>query len=188
MSSTVHALIERALAGSEAPTRNEAAYGDVGCSETKVAGLVGGLRGVPKGALRAVLGQELGERVWRHARGKACWPEGPVADEEIANRLVHYLSSQAARELRHANKHARFVRLTVRYRDGRSASERARLPQLTQDADEIATGAVSLLQGLALPPASLESVDLDVTAATDVLAEPIKATPWFAASVQPVPA
>ena len=189
MSSMVQAVIGRALAGAEAPARSEAApYGSVGYSETKDTGLVGELRGVPKDALKVVLGRELGDRVWRHARGKARWPEGAVADEEIADRLVRYLCQQAAVELRAAGKHAKFARLTVRCRNGRSASERARLPQLTRDADEIAAAVVSLLQGLCVPPALFESVDLDVTAATDALAEPIQPMPRLAATAQPAPA
>jgi nucleotidyltransferase/DNA polymerase involved in DNA repair len=148
-------------------------------------GLLAALRGVPKCALMGVLGDELGERAWRHSRGKACWPEGAVADAEIAAGLVRHLCGQAATELRSTGKRARFVRLTVRYQDGRSACEQAQLPQLTQDAGEIAETAASLLPAFTVPPALLQSVDLHVTTAGDLVAEPVQTLPWFTAPPQP---
>lgn len=151
-------------------------------------GLVAELRGVPKPALTAVMGNELGERVWRHARGKVRWPEGAIADAEIATGLVRHLCRQAAADLQRANRHAKFVRLTVWYGDGGSKSERTRLPQLTQDADEIAVAAVGLLGGSRLTPALVRSVDLDVTAVSDAVAEPVRALAWFAGPARTAPA
>ena len=190
MSSMVQTMVGNAAA---APSSRQVALAaqrsqDEACGN----GLVAELRGVPKRALMGVLGDELGERVWRHARGKARWPEAAIADAGIAAGLVRHLCRQAAANLCRAKKHAKFVRLTVWYRDGSSTSERTQLPQLTQDAGEIAVAAVGLLGGSCLSPALAQSVDLDVTAVSDVAAEPVtepvRALPWFATAARSAPA
>jgi hypothetical protein len=143
---------------------------------------------VPKGALKAVLGRELGERAWRHARGRVRWPESEIREEEVVAGLVRHLSLRASEELRKAGRGAKFVRLTVWLRGARSTSGRTRLPLLTQEAGDIQTAAEALLRGFTVSPALVESIDLDVTAAGDLAAEPGGSLTWLAASVQAAPA
>jgi hypothetical protein len=76
-------------------------------------GLVSQLRGVPKGALKTVLGKELGARIWRQARGKTAAEEGTVRDAEVVAGLIGHLSQLAAEELRKNERQAKFVRLSV---------------------------------------------------------------------------
>jgi nucleotidyltransferase/DNA polymerase involved in DNA repair len=128
-------------------------------------GLVTQLRGVPKGALKAILGKELGARIWRQSRGKTAAEDEAVRDGEVVAELIGHLSRQAAEELRKNERQAKFVRLTVWYQDGSSASERVRLAGLTQDAAEIQEAAVRLFRGFERPAGQVNSVNLDVTAA-----------------------
>jgi hypothetical protein len=130
-------------------------------------GLVAQLRGVPKGALKTILGKDLGARIWQQARGKTAAEDEAVQDGEVVAGLIEHLSRQAAQELRKNGRQAKFVRLTVWYQDGSSASERARLAGLTQDADEIREAAVRLFRGFEHPAGQVSSVNLDVTAAAE---------------------
>jgi hypothetical protein len=147
-------------------------------------GLTARLRGVPKGALQAVLGARLGERAWRHVRGEARWPEPAIADEQVIVALIHHLSRQAAVVLSQAGKQAKFVRLTVRVKGGRSASARGRVARLTQNGDEILSKALSLLVGLGTTSALVQSVELDVTAVADTAVEYGIAPLWSTAARQ----
>jgi len=148
---------------------------------TGLEGLVSRLRGVPKGALKAVLGKELGTRAWQQARGKARLSEGAVPDAEIVAGLIRHLSRRAADELRANDRQAKFVRLTVRYQDGSSASARTRLPGLTQEASEILEAAVRLCGDFERPAGQVSSVNLDVTAAaSDVASAASRVPAWLA--------
>jgi len=144
-------------------------------------GLVSRLRGVPKGALKAVLGKELGVRAWQQARRKAGPCEKVVRDAEIVTGLIRHLSQRAAEELRTNDRQAKFVRLTVCYQDGSSTSERTRLPGLTQEAGEILECATRLFAGYERPAEHVSSVNLDVTAsASDVASAASRVPAWLA--------
>jgi hypothetical protein len=148
-------------------------------------GLVSRLRGVPKGALKAVLGKELGVRAWEQARGKAGACEEAVRDAEIVTGLIRHLSQRAAEELKTNDRQAKFVRLTVCYQDGSSASERARLPGLTQESGEILEAAARLFAGFERPAGQVSSVNLDVTAAAcDVISAASRVPAWLAFPVR----
>jgi nucleotidyltransferase/DNA polymerase involved in DNA repair len=149
--------------------------------------LVSQLRGVPRGALKTVLGKELGARIWRQARGKTAAADGAVRDAEVVAGLIGHLSRLAAEELRKNERQAKFVRLTVWYQDGSSASERARLAGLTQDAAEILAAAVRLFERFEQSPGQTNSVNLDVTAgasATNAASEPSRVPGWLAMPVR----
>ena len=156
--------------------------------KTPVAGLITRLRGVPKGPLKTVLGRELGEHVWREARGKACWPESAVADVVVLAGLIRHLSLQAARELHRAGRHAKFVRVTVWHLDGSRASARDRLPQATQAPGEIAETAAALLERIPTSPAQVQSVDLDVTTAAEAAPASTEPFCWVRATPRGAPA
>jgi hypothetical protein len=147
-------------------------------------GLVSQLRGVPKGALKTVLGNELGARIWRQARGKRPAKETAVADAEVVAGLIGHLSQRAAEELQKNGRQAKFIRLTVAYRDG-AASERARLAGLTQDAGEILAEAMRLFESFEQPAGQVRSVNLDVTAAAaDAASEASRAPSWLVMPVR----
>jgi hypothetical protein len=135
--------------------------------------LLGRLCAVPKGALKTVLGKELGVRVWRQARGKAHPAESAVSDHEIAVGLIRHLSQQGADALVRNERQGKFVRLTVWYHGGRSASARTRLPGLTQDVSEIFESGMQLFAKFEGQARLIHSVNLDVTAT----AVEIRATP-----------
>jgi hypothetical protein len=143
--------------------------------------LVSRLRGVPKGALRAVLGKELGTRAWQQARGNAGLGEPAVPDAEIVAGLIRHLSQRAADELKRNDRQAKFVRLTVWYQDGSSASEQVRLSGLTQEASDILEAAMRLLANFEQPAGCVSSVNLDITAAAaDVAGVPSCVPSWLA--------
>ena len=143
-------------------------------------GLVSRLRGVPKGALRTVLGDALGSRVWEQARGRAGFEISKAADAEVVAALIRHLGRRAAEELRANDRQAKFVRLTVFREDGTSANGRARLASLTQDPDEIATAALCMLERLGLPAGEVRSLGLDVTAVATTVCEPGPTPTWQA--------
>jgi hypothetical protein len=150
-------------------------------------GLVSQLQGVPKGALKTVLGKELGARIWRQARGKTAAPEGAVRDAEVVAGLIGHLSQLAAEELRKNERQAKFVRLSVWYQDGSAASERARLAGLTQDAAEILAAAMRLFERFGQSAGQVSSVNLDVTAAasaTNAATEPSRVPGWLAMPIR----
>jgi len=146
-------------------------------------GLVSRLRGVPKGALKTVLGKELGTRAWQETQGKV--DSGTVPDGEIVARLMRHLSQQAADDLRANDRQAKFVRLTACYQDGGSASERVRLPGLTREAGQIFAAAAGLFAGFQRPPGQVSSLNLDVTAAASDVADAARRVPaWLAVPVR----
>ena len=148
-------------------------------------GLVSRLRGVPKGALKAVLGKELGVRAWEQARGKMGRVEEAVRDCEIVTGLIRHLSQRAADELRTNDRQAKSVRLTVCYEDGSTASERARLPGLTREASELFDCATRVFAGFERPAGQVNSVNLDVTAAaSDVASAASRVPAWLALPVR----
>jgi hypothetical protein len=150
-------------------------------------GLVSELRGVPKGALKTVLGNELGARLWRQARGKTHAKETAVPDAEVVAGLISHLSHRAAEELRRNGRQAKFVRLTVTYQDSNAASERARLARLTDDAGEILAAAVRLFECFEQSAGRVRSVSLDVTAAgADVVSEASGVPGWLAMPLRAV--
>jgi len=149
-------------------------------------GLVSRLRGVPKSALKTVLGKELGERAWRHARGRARWPEASIADEEMVAGLIRHLGQQAAGELAKAGKQAKYVRLTVWHQNGQSESARCRLAKLTQNAAEISAGAQQLFCSLGSPAGTVQSVDLDVTTVASTVSDLAPVPSWLTAHPQAV--
>lgn len=150
-------------------------------------GLVSQLRGVPKGALKTVLGKELGARIWRQARGKTAAEDGAVQDGEVVAGLIGHLSRLAAEELRKNERQAKFVRLSVWYQDGSAASERTRLAGLTRDSAEILAAAVRLFERFGQSAGQVSSVNLDVTAAastTNAASEPCRVPGWLAMPVR----
>ena len=155
------------------------------CEAAGLGGLVSRLRGVPKGALKAVLGEDLGLRAWKQVRERAKTGENAVGDGEIAAGLIRHLSQRAAEELRTNDRQAKFVRLTVCYEDGTSVSERTRLPGLTQEAGEILEAAAGLFAGFERPAGQVNSVNLDVTAAaSDVASAASRVPAWLALPVR----
>jgi hypothetical protein len=169
---------EASLAGEVSPIA-------VPCEAAGLGGLVSRLRGVPKGALKAVLGKELGVLAWQQARRKTGGCEKAVLAAEIVTGLIRHLSQRAAEELRANDRQAKSVRLTVCYQDGSSASERTRLSGLTQEADEILECATRLFAGFERPAGQVSSVNLDVTAAASDLASAASRVPvWLAMPVR----
>jgi hypothetical protein len=148
-------------------------------------GLVSQLQGVPKGALKTVLGNELGARVWRQARGESAAEEGAVPDAEVVAGMIGHLSQRAGEELRKNERQAKFVRLTVCYQDGTSGSARARLASLTQDASEMLEASMRLFKGFEQPAGRVRSVNLDVTVAAAAVASKSSPVPgWVAMPVR----
>ena len=147
-------------------------------------GIVKRLQGVPKGALKTVLGKDLGARAWRQARGNAAEGEAEVSDNEVAAGLIGHLSKRAAYELLRSNRQGKFVRLTAWYQDGGSESGRIRLAGLTQDAGDLFEGAHELFMSFVRPAGHLSSLNLDVTAAADTAVEPSRAPEWLALQVR----
>ena len=146
------------------------------------------MRGVPKGALKAVLGAELGERAWRHSRGEARFPESEIADAHVVAGLIRHLSHQAAAEMARLGKHAKFVRLTIWHENGRSVSARGRLAGLTQDGGQILEAAMSLFAALDGTSSHVRSVDLDLTAVGNAILAPTATAAWLTTSPQVVSA
>jgi len=122
---------EAFLANGECGPSDEAA-------EPRGGWLVDALRGVPKAALRAVLGKDLGGRAWREARGRtASGGARDINDREIVEGLIGHLSRTAARTLTEEGRMARSIRLCATYADGYVSEGWRRLSGLTQDAGEI---------------------------------------------------
>jgi hypothetical protein len=93
---------------------------------------------VPKAALRAVLGKELGGRAWQEARGSEISGIAQnVNDLEIVEGLIGHLSRTASRTLSEERRLARSIRLHATYADGHVSEGWRRLSGLTQDAGEI---------------------------------------------------
>ena len=179
MSVAVREMASGTDAGERAETCLKAAPREAAGSR----GLVSRLRGVPKGALKTVLGKELGTRAWQEVRGRV--DSGTVPDGEIVAGLMRHLSQRAADELRANDRQAKFVRLTVCYQDGGSVSDRARLPGLTQEASDILAAAAGLFAGFDRPPGQVSSLNLDVTAAASDVADAASRVPaWLAVPVR----
>lgn len=157
-------------------------------SETIRHGLVARLAGVPKGALKAVLGSKLGEIVWRHARGRTRWPETTVADEQVVAELIRHLSDSAAVELSKAGKQAKFIRLTVRQGDRRPVAGRIRLGALTREENEIRSAAMALFTALGPIPSTVQSLELNVTAVADTSVQPCSVPVWLTTQPEAAPA
>jgi impB/mucB/samB family protein len=179
MGSMTQTIVGSAIAGPEVAQ-------ELARSERRIAaeGLVARMRGVPKGALKAVLGEELGEKAWRHSRGEARFPESEIADARVVIGLIRHLSQQAAGEMSRLGKHAKFVRLTIWHENGQSASARGRLAGLTQDAGQILEAALSLFAALDRSSSQVRAVDLDVTAVGEAVLEPDATPTWLTASPQ----
>ena len=163
------ATMAQGVAPATVSLQTAASERDLAQSSTKPQGhqlgdLLARLCGVPKGALKTVLGKELGVRAWRQARRKAHSAESTVSDREIATGLLRHLSQKAADALTKNERQAKFVRLAIRYQDGRSASARTRLPGLTQDPAEILACAMQLFATFTGPPSLIHSVNLEVSA------------------------
>jgi hypothetical protein len=110
-----------------------------------------GLRGVPKAALRSVLGKELGTRTWAAARtGRGNCPDQTlVRGEEIIVALLGHLSRRAADSLTKERRRALVLSLTITCTSGASLSSRQRLARATDAWAEIHREAESLFGGLA---------------------------------------
>jgi len=141
--------------------------------------LLDALRGVPKSALRTVLGKELGSRAWREARGgTASGMAQGVSDWEIMEGLIGHLSRTAARTLREEGRMARSVRLYATYADGRVSGGWRRLNGITQEAAEIFEESRSVYESLAKGTAQVVNLELRVgSVAAEVDAE--RARPRF---------
>ena len=133
--------------------------------------LLRSLRGVPKAALQAVLGKELGERAWQKARG----PVEAVAelhDEEVVEGLIAHLSRLAARTLREEARQARSVSLYATHADGTVCSGNRRLSGLTQDPAVLFEEGRILYERLPKRAAQLANLELRVSSiAAETLAE-----------------
>lgn len=124
--------------------------------------LLRSLRGVPKAALRAVLGKELGERAWRKARGPL--EVGPeLRDDEVVEGLIAHLSRLAARTLREEARQARSVSLYATHADGTACSGSRRLSGLTQDPGVLFEESRILYQRLPRHAAQLANLELRVS-------------------------
>jgi impB/mucB/samB family C-terminal domain len=126
-----------------------------------------GLRGVPKPALQTIFGKSLGRRIWEQARAKdtpACTPPTDgIADTDISNGMVAYISRQAAATLRESERQARGLSITITYTDGESTVARTRLARATNDRDEIAEAAIELLRQVSVRAVALVSIRLAMT-------------------------
>lgn len=154
--------------------QNDPGAGRVGAVST--GRLLDALRGVPKAALRAVLGKELGGRAWRGARrGMANGMARDVSDREIVEGLIGHLSRTAARTLREEGRMARSVRLYATYADGTVNGGRRRLSGITQEAAEIFEESRILYEGLAKRAAQVVNLELRVgSVAAEIEAEQVR--------------
>src|SRR5262249_50914312 len=175
MSSMVQTMVESASDYVESLAKD----GVADKSEATPHGLVARLAGVPKGALKAVLGSKLGEMVWRHVRGRAQWPETAVADEQVVARLIRHLSHSAAVELAKAGKQAKFIRLTVWHGDGQSVGGRIRLGVLSREEDEICSAAMALFTTLEPISSTVQYLELNITAVADTAVQPCSVPAWL---------
>ena len=123
------------------------------------------LQGVAKPMLQTVFGKALGLRIWEQARLESAHPAdnrtNRVADSEISNGMVNYVSLRAAGTLRECSRQAKAIRLTFTYENGESRAARMGMAVPTNEINELAQAATELLHRL--PVRGVQSVDLAVT-------------------------
>ena len=123
-------------------------------------GMLAALAGVPRPALQAVFGKDLGRRVWEQTRQAA---SDGIADEEILGGMIEYVSRRAAEALRANGRQAKAIGLRLLYADGVATLYRTRLPRPTNDGIEIREAAMDLFGQAQARGATVEAVDLKVT-------------------------
>jgi hypothetical protein len=125
------------------------------------------LRGVPKPALQTIFGKSLGRHIWEQARAKGAPASTPpidrIADTDISNGMVAYVSRQAADALRESERQARGLSITITYADGEATVARTRLARATNDGDIIAEAAIELLRQVSVRAVALVSIRLAMT-------------------------
>lgn len=135
--------------------------------------LVDSLRGVPKAALRTVLGNEIGKRAWKAATATSRTAPGEpgVSDQEIVTALLAHLSRRAGAKLQRERRRALVVSLCLQRADGSLLSGRTRMARATDDWIEILVEAENLYERLiaecagepAAFAASVRRLQFDVT-------------------------
>lgn len=142
------------------------------------------LQGVPRAALAAIFGKELGGLVWERARNAKLLPAGAKADGasrniddgapgramvrditdfEVAAGLIAYLSEQAGKALCDGRRQAKTIVLKLYYADGLSATTQSTLPDATNRPAEIFAIAIELFRGSKRPSGALDSIELTVS-------------------------
>ncbi len=131
------------------------------------------LRGVPKAALRTVLGNDLGKRAWEAASAGSRTPVGQaeINDEQIIAGLLAHLSQRASASLRRERRRALVISLCLQDAEGSSLFGHVRLPRASDDSIEILSHAESLYRRLTSEysgrspgfSASIRRLELDVT-------------------------
>jgi hypothetical protein len=145
--------------------------------------LVEALRGVPKAALRTVLGNELGKRAWDAAAGGSSrgTVKTAVSDDEIVAALLVHLSRRAAESLERERRRALVVSLSLECADGGVIHGRLRLAGPTSDGMELLSGVQALYEGMKAEHSAsgadfagrIRRLELDVTV---TLPEPAQST------------
>jgi nucleotidyltransferase/DNA polymerase involved in DNA repair len=138
------------------------------------------LSGVPKGALRAVFGKELGKQIWEQVRrprpvaGDAGAPQQPhtaarrgtldVTDNELFAAMIESISRRAAETLAQHRRQANAIGLNLAYSDGSVRTESIRLARPSADAGDISAAAVHLFQRR--EPSDLLPISINLTTTT----------------------
>jgi DNA polymerase-4 len=112
---------------------------------------IGHLRRIPKPVLAEAFGEEVGERMWKSARGldghkspresagvlRETSIEGGATDRELLGELLEYLSERIGAALREQGKQAGTVGVRVRYADHSYAQQSIRLVCPTNNEREL---------------------------------------------------
>jgi DNA polymerase-4 len=119
---------------------------------------IGELRRIPKPVLVQAFGAEMGEQMWRSARGldgrksrpesdravRETSIEGGGTDRELLGGLLEYLSERIGAALREQGKQAGIVGVRVRYADHSSAQQSIRLACATNNERDLRMAARAL--------------------------------------------
>jgi hypothetical protein len=127
-------------------------------------GMSQALHGVPKPALRRILGKDLGHRLWNQLRSRGgSGPMDGVPDSAVSTAMLDYVSREAAGALQKAGRQAKDLALNITYANGETTIARTRMVQATNLSDEIADAATKLLHRVALHDATIAAIRLSMT-------------------------
>jgi len=140
---------------------------------------IGGLRLVPRAALKAAFGEVIGGQIWERARGldgrEVIMPatpksvsrettiEGGTIDTEFLGGLIEYLSERIGSTLREYGRQARTIGVRIRYVDYFSAHQTVRITRPSNDERELLAEAKELFARLFTRRVAVRLVGVNVT-------------------------